>query len=236
MSFHRTLIFYFLLATFACSQVPGDRIVPPESLFGDKYDRSDNEPEWNEYIDGKPLDISKPPVGLQLSFSKASLATLLIIAYSIEEEALNNFMGGRIQMEKQPLVKLSPVQNVQNGKYYTTQVLGRSSCSMVISNVHFVINDPGGDLSEEKVLEWSNLYADFLRKSIQPQKAVKQSHVLPEKWTGSNGNTITGTVVSVDQQRQAVEFITEKGERIKNLPLSKFSGSDKTKILDRFAK
>ena len=236
MNHQITLTFFFLLAVVAYPQVPGDRIVPPESLFGDKYDRSDNEPEWNEYIDGKPLDISKPPVGLQLSFSKASLATLLIIAYPNEEGAMDNFMGGRNQMEKQPFVKLSPLKDVQSGKYYTTQVFGRNSCSMVISNVHFVINDPGGDLSAEKVLEWSNLYADFLKKSIQLQKTAKQPQSSSEKWTGSNGNTIMGTVVSVDQQKQSVEFITDKGERIKNLPLSRFSEPDKIKILERFTK
>ncbi len=193
MNLHRTFWICFLLTAAAYSQVPGDRIVPPETLFGDKYNRADNEPEWDEYIDGKPLDISKPPVGLQLSFSKASLATLLIIAYSNEEGAMKNFMDGYTQMGKQPLVKLSPLKDVLRGKYYTTQVLGRNSCSMVISNVHFVINDPGGDLSAEKVLEWSNLYADFLSKSIQPQKAAKQPQISPEKWTGSNGNTIMGT-------------------------------------------
>jgi hypothetical protein len=35
------------LPAFAFAQVPGDKIVPPDSLFGDKYDRTYNEPEWN---------------------------------------------------------------------------------------------------------------------------------------------------------------------------------------------
>ncbi|OYW31681.1 MAG: hypothetical protein B7Z47_00270 [Chthoniobacter sp. 12-60-6] len=230
------VIFCFLIAAVAHSQVPGDRIVPPGTLFGETYDRSDNEPEWDEYIDGTPLHLGESPTGLQLCFSKASLATLLIVAYSSEEGALKNFMGGRVQMEKQPAVKLSPVSDVQAGKYFTTQVLGRHSCSMVIANVHFVINDPGGDLSGEKVLEWSNRYADFLRKSVQSPNTGAKSKPLIEEWKGTNGNTIRGAVKSLNRERQSVEFEMENGMKIPELPLAKFSESDRDKILERFSK
>lgn len=148
------------------SQIPGDRIVPPDSLFGDSYDRSENEPEWNEYLDGKAIDLSDSHVVILLSFTDASLATLLIVAYPTPEGSFGNFLDGRQAMEKkQPLVKLSPVMETEGGSYFTGEVLGRHTCSMVISNVHFVINDPGGNLSKETVMEWSNRYAEFLRKS-----------------------------------------------------------------------
>ncbi len=50
------------------------------------------------------------------------------------------------------------------------------------------------------------------------------------------GTQLWARVVSVDQQKQSVEFVTEKGENIRNLPLNRFSETDKIKILDRFAK
>ena len=149
---------------------------------------------------------------------------------------MNNFLGGRAQMEKQPLVKLSAVKDVKGGKYYSTQALGRHSCSMVVLNVHFVVNDLGGDLSAEDVLDWSNRYADFLRKSVQPRKDDERQNAPHENWTGANGKRILGTVKRVDQQTQSVEFITEEGEIVRNLPLNKFSESDRKKILERFSK
>ncbi|HRH97474.1 MAG TPA: hypothetical protein PLB55_16150 [Prosthecobacter sp.] len=226
----------FFLPAAAIADIPGDRVIPPATLFAEVYDRTDNEPEWDEYLDGKPLDLSKTHVALELAFSKAPLATLLIIAYPSEDGAMKNFMGGREQMEKQPLVALSPLTDVKDGRYFTTQVMGRSSCSMVISNVHFVINDPGGDLSTKTVLDWSNRYADFLRKSISKPGALAVQQPKPghEKWTGSNGKIVIGTVKGIDARRQSVEFITEAGSLVPSLPLTKFSEADRKRILERF--
>lgn len=232
----RTLISVLtFLPASASAQVPGDKIVPPDSLFGDKYDRTYNEPEWNLYLEGKPLDLSESHVAIEFSFTSAPLATLLIVAYPDEAGAVANFADGRAGMEEQPLVKLSPVQEVENGKFFTSEVLGRHLCSMVISNVHFVINDPGGDLPATTVMEWSNRYADFLRKSISAGKGTgKPEMPQAEKWTGSNGKEILGTVKSLNGGRDAVDFLTEKGQLIPNLPLTRFSEADRERILKRF--
>lgn len=181
------------------------------------------------------MDLSESHVAMEFSFTAAPLATLLIVAYPDEAGAVANFADGRAGVEEQLLVKLSPVQEVENGKFFTSEVLGRHMCSMVISNVHFVINDPGGDLPATTVMEWSNRYADFLRKSISPGRTAgkpEMPHV--EKWTGSNGNEILGTVKSLNVARDAVDFVTEKGQLIPNILLTRFSEPDREKILKRF--
>jgi len=232
----RTLILAIsFLPIVAFSQVPGDKIVPPDSLFGDKYNRTYNEPEWNSYLEGEPLDLSESHIAMELSFTNAPLATLLIIAYPDEAGAVANFEDGRTAMEEQTVVKLSPVQELENGKFFTSEVLGRHMCSMVISNVHFVINDPGGILPAATVMEWSNRYADFLRKSISDGKGGGKPELQKtEKWTGSNGTEILGTVKALNRGRDTVDFVTEKGQSIPSLPLNRFSEADREKILKRF--
>ena len=140
---------------FATAQnIPNDKIIPPASLFGDRFDRSENEQKWNEYLDGKPIEISGDYEIIRLEFTEALLATLLIVVCKDSETAVANFKDGRKKMVDKGMSTLSEVVKTKDRQSFTIETLGRHACSIVLKNVHFVINDPVANLSKDEVVEW----------------------------------------------------------------------------------
>ncbi|MEM9079638.1 MAG: hypothetical protein AAGC74_02985 [Verrucomicrobiota bacterium] len=244
------LPFLFLTQlTFAGSPIGPKDAVPPESVFKGEIEYEIG--NFNQKDRGlkKGVDLTIPDGQdvrtLEVFFKTPPIGIYTTNYYKDPQKASAAYDSHVEAMKERSGTETEELQEKDGFKYLIIKDVGsRFACSVLVQNVHFIINDTGARKDREWVLAQALVCARSIKvegatveapkDEILPKNPIPVSIANKTQWTGANGNTLNGRIIAFDAASRTLNLALANGKIFNGVSLDKFSPEDRAEILAAF--